>query len=164
MRVSYTKWGGRPHWRFDGERLGRDRHGLWLGMRRDTVIRRGEEPGFTQPHDCVMLVPDTGCYTAFWNASGSVAIYVDVTTRPVVGDSVVEAVDLDLDVLRMAGGEVKIVDEDEFDLHREQLGYPAWLVEQARSTAGWLLTEISAGTEPFGDAGPAWLAGFERSG
>ncbi|MGH3349605.1 MAG: hypothetical protein ACRDPS_02985, partial [Nocardioides sp.] len=31
VRVEFTKWGGRPHWAFDGLYLGEDEHGEWIG-------------------------------------------------------------------------------------------------------------------------------------
>lgn len=163
MKVRYTKWGGVPHWAFEVQPLGEDTHGLWFGARRGTALRRGTELTVMQRHDCVMLVPASGCYTAFWNApEDRFALYVDVTTQPVVSNGTVAAVDLDLDVIRLRDGGVELLDEDEFEQHQASYGYPPWLVSQARATADWLIRAITAREEPFDDAGLAWLARYQR--
>jgi hypothetical protein len=161
MKVRYTKWGDRPHWRFEAEDLGRDRHGLWLGGRRGITQQRGNEPPILSAHDFVMLVPETGCYTAFWDADDPIELYVDVSTRPIVDDRTVAVVDLDLDVVRYRTGEVQVLDEDEFAEHQVLFDYPPWLIEQARTTADWLVRAISDRVEPFGDVGARWLAEFQ---
>lgn len=160
MHVRYTKWGGRPHWHFDVEPLGHDRYGRWFGGRSGIAQQRGDEPPVTLPHDFVMLVPADGCYTAFWNAGGPFELYVDVTTRPAVDDEVVEAIDLDLDVIRRWTGEVELIDQDEFEEHIVRYRYPPWLVEQARATATWLVDALSARIEPFDRAGSHWMRTF----
>jgi protein associated with RNAse G/E len=81
-----------------------------------------------------------------------------VTTRPTLVDDTVRAVDLDLDVVRWRDGRVEVLDEDEFAEHQVQLGYPAELITQARRTCDWLVEAVSSRTEPFGQAGAAWLA------
>jgi len=49
--------------------------------------------------------------------------------------TVVTSVDLDLDVIRTFSGETKLLDEDEFEEHQIELGYPEVLVVQAREVA-----------------------------
>ena len=164
MRVRYTKWGDRPHWAFDVQPLGDDHHGHWFGMPPGTPQQRADEPPVILAHDCVMLVPRVGDYTAFWNADDPVELYVDVTTAPVLSTDLVTAVDLDLDVIRLRDGTVKLIDEDEFELHQVRYAYPAPVIDAAQTTARWLVSAITARTEPFDTAGPAWLTTFQRAG
>jgi protein associated with RNAse G/E len=162
VQVQYTKWGGRPHWRFTVTPVGSDEFGWWLGARNGLVLQRGDEAPITQHYDLVMLVPKSGSWIAFWNsgAERTVEVYVDVTTRPRCTPTCVEAVDLDLDVIRFRDGRVELVDEDEFADHQVRYSYPPHIVEQATSTAAALLDAVTAGSEPFGAVGPAWLARY----
>src|SRR5690349_10689465 len=113
MEIRFTKWGGRKHWRYPMEPLGRDRYGWWFGARAGILLQRGFEDPIVQPHDFVVLVPADGCWIATWNGPGEtdIAIYVDVTTEPSVQADVVSAVDLDLDVVQLRDGTVRILDE-----------------------------------------------------
>ena len=69
-------------------------------------------------------------------------------------------VDLDLDVVLRVNGELLIDDEDEFEEHRQSLGYPAEIVTLAQSTTAGVFAAITAGDEPFHSLGQAWLAGY----
>jgi uncharacterized protein len=161
VRVRYTKWGDHPHWTFDVQPLGEDEHGHWFGARRGTPQQRASEPPVILDHDCVMLVPRAGEYTAFWNAEDPIELYVDVTTRPTIGSEVITAVDLDLDVVRFRDGKVELLDEDEFLDHQVRYAYPASLVLSARATADWLLSAVTTRIEPFNIAGPTWLTSLQ---
>jgi uncharacterized protein len=163
IEVRYTKWGGISHWHFYLELLGQDEHGWWLFGRKGMILQRGAEPEVLQPRDFVLLVPAEGCWTACFNVEGELDIYADVTSRPVVRDGQVTAVDLDLDVVRFWDGRVEVLDEDEFAEHQVELGYPAEVIEQARATCDWLVTAVSARSEPFGQASAPWLARAQPS-
>lgn len=158
--MRFTKWGGSRHWHYPRESLGTDRHGWWLGGRQGIAMRRGFEEPVAQPHDFVVLVPEEGDWIANGNASGDVAIYVDVTTRPVRASDAIEAVDLDLDVVRLRDGQVQILDEDEFAEHQVRYGYPPEVVTRARATTDDLVALLAAGAEPFGHTGETWLTNF----
>ncbi len=153
-----TKWGDRPHWAFDGVLLGSDRHGDWLGFRAGTPMAR---PGLaiTATNDQVGLVPRAGAWLAtFHGEGGPVATYVDMTTEPVWDGSVVRAVDLDLDVIRLLDGSVVVDDEDEFEEHRVALGYPPEVVALARETCDRVRQAVADGEPPFdGIAHLDWL-------
>ena len=94
------------------------------------------------------------------------AAYVDITTPPSWsrdderGLDVVAMVDLDLDVVLRVDGELLIDDEDEFEEHRQSLGYPKDVVAVAESTTAAVFASIAAGDEPFHSVGQAWLAGY----
>jgi hypothetical protein len=163
IEVRYTKWGGIDHWHFVMDVLGQDEHGWWLFGRKGMTLQRGAEPEVPQRQDFALLVPAEGCWTACFNAEGELDIYADVTTRPVRTGAQVTAVDLDLDVVRFAGGRVAVLDEDEFAEHQAELAYPAELIAQARATCDWLVGAVSARAEPFGQASGPWLARARQS-
>ncbi len=158
VRIVTTKWGGRPHWEFDGLFLGGDRHGAWVGFRAGTRFAR-PDADFVADHDHVTLVPADGDFLAtFWPDGGRVEVYVDVTGPSSWDESVLRAVDLDLDVVRFPGGRVEVDDEDEFAQHRVALGYPPELVAAAEATCAAVLAGVRRGEPPFDAATPAaWL-------
>jgi hypothetical protein len=160
VEMRFTKWGGKRHWRYPLEPLGIDQYGWWLGGAAGTLQRRGFEEPVRGRHDYVTLVPSDGDWIATWNAAGDVEIYVDVTNRPMCSDGVVEAIDLDLDVIRRRDGRVEVLDEDEFAEHQVLFGYPPDVIAQARATTDNLVAQISAAEEPFGRIGLNWLAAF----
>ena len=160
VEMRFTKWGGKLHWHYPVVPLGSDRHGRWFGGPEGTFFQRGDEEPIPRPHDYVMLMPDVGDWIATWHAATDTEIYVDVTTRPVRNGDVVEAIDLDLDVIRLRDGRVLLVDEDEFEEHQIRYGYPADVISRARATADDLVARVMAGAEPFGRDGSRWLAEF----
>lgn len=163
-RVVFRKWGDRPHWEYDAVLLGDDRHGTWLGVPAGTPIRR---PGaaLTTGQDQVVLVPRVGGWVATFYADEAdppCAVYVDVTTPPVVtrddAQVTVSAVDLDLDVLRGVHGRVWIDDEDEFAAHRVAYGYPEHTVAGALSSCAAVRAAVESWSAPFDADTPAsWL-------
>jgi uncharacterized protein len=162
VEISFTKWGGQPHWRYVMESLGTDEYGEWFGARGGTPTQRGHEPPIRAACDFVSLAPAAGHWIATWNAAGDVAIYVDVTSRPIRDERSVHAVDLDLDVIRRRDGTVQVLDEDEFAEHQVRYRYPADVVSGALRTTGELVRLITARTEPFDQVGDAWLRDFTR--
>ncbi|WP_203793043.1 DUF402 domain-containing protein [Actinoplanes couchii] len=163
VEMRFTKWGGRRHWTYLLEPLGEDEHGQWFGARAGTVMRRGEEPPIVQPHDFLTLVPVTGNWIASFNPAGAdtdVSVYIDVTSRPWIDGAAIHAVDLDLDVIRLWDGEVRVLDEDEFAEHQLLYGYPPEVTAQAQATTDELVALMSAGEQPFETAARARLAGY----
>jgi hypothetical protein len=159
--MRFTKWGGRRHWRYVLEPLSEDPYGWWLGGRAGIPLRRGFETPVIQPHDFVVLVPPHGSWIANWNAPGpEIAVYVDVTTAVRREADAIHAVDLDLDVVRLHDGTVRVLDEDEFADHQVRYGYPPDVVARARATADDLVADLTAAVEPFGSVGPARLAAY----
>lgn len=158
VRVEMTKWGERPHWRFDARYLGADEHGDWIGIPAGTSMSR---PGadFVTETDQAGLVPrDVGWLATFHAPGYHVVTYVDMTSVPVWDGPVVRAIDLDLDVVRTAEGVVFVDDEDEFAEHREAFGYPRDVVALAERSRDDVLAAVTAGTEPFGAHAERWFA------
>ena len=179
IRVEVTKWGDRPHWRFDGVWLGRDEYGEWLGF---PVGTHNSRPGYAYDSQVasVTLVPDEGHWIATFHDPGIWCdLYVDVTTPPSWQGEVLHTVDLDLDVIRMAPespedsrsapqnqradwGEVFIDDEDEFLEHQVSYGYPAEVITAARSAADQVRAAVVAGVSPYDGTHLAWLKELAR--
>ncbi|QNN52423.1 DUF402 domain-containing protein [Nocardioides mesophilus] len=164
-RVSFTKWGGRPHWEYDAIRLGEDEHGTWLGAPAGTrVSRPGAE--YHTPLGFTALVPRDGAFVATFYAHGAtdlpagwVEVYVDITTIPVWADATVTMVDLDLDVVRGRTGRVWIDDEDEFADHRVRFGYPADVVRLATASCERVHAAVTSRRPPYdGQVSRSWLS------
>jgi hypothetical protein len=156
-RLEFTKWGGQPHWRYPILRLGRDRFGDWFGAHAGVPLQRGHEPAIEWDCDFVILVPAEGEWVATFNASGKYPIYIDVTGPISIENEVIRAADLDLDVVRLPDGDVRMLDEDEFAEHQVRYGYPAEVIARAQSTADWLMIRVAERHEPFDAVGPSWL-------
>ena len=165
-----TKWGDRPHWRFEATYLGADRHGHWVGIPPGTSFRR---PGmeFTGTNTQVTLVPrenwwvatfhgDDGPPRPGWAALGGapVEVYADMTTPSVWDADSVRTVDLDLDVLRGTTGVVAVDDEDEFAAHQVAYAYPKDVVAAARAACEEVRRLAEERVAPFDGAAPrVWL-------
>jgi predicted RNA-binding protein associated with RNAse of E/G family len=153
-----SKWGGRPHWEFDASFLGSDEHGDWVGIPAGTFMVRPGATFVTETAQAGLVPRDRGWLATFHAPGYHVVTYVDMTSVPTWDGSVVRAVDLDLDVVKTAEGEVFVDDEDEFAEHRVALGYPADVVALAEGARDEVLAAMRAGTEPFGAHSERWLA------
>jgi len=158
-----TKWGDRPHWEYDATFLGADEHGEWLGCPTGTFYAR---PGmeFVATFAGVVLVPVGGAahLAAFNDAHAGAATYVDMTTPPAWEGTVLHAVDLDLDVVKLHDGHVYLDDEDEFAEHQVSFGYPPGVVTMAERSAAEVLAAVRHGLAPYDGTADAWLAALTR--
>ena len=160
VTVQYFKYPRDLHWRHDLIKLGEDEYGVWLGGPAGTVIQRGHEPPIEWMVPFVQLIAPHHWWTLIYNsvADRNHRIYVDMITQPCwVSDKRVEMIDLDLDVVFDADGEVKVLDEDEFEENKMEFDYPESLVDRTRSTAAEVALKLARGEEPFGEAGATWL-------
>ena len=156
--VRFGKWGGRPHWEMDLRYLGTDEFGVWLGSPAGMPMRRPGRESWTDA-EFAMLVPRSGEFVASFNGAGvSDAIYVDITDRPVLEDDGLRAVDLDLDVVLPYAGELYVDDEDEFEEHRVEYGYPPHVVTAAQASCEAVVAAITGGREPWVSVGHTWAA------
>jgi predicted RNA-binding protein associated with RNAse of E/G family len=87
-----------------------------------------------------------------------VSVYVDIATPPRWDGAVVRTVDLDLDVIRLVGGEVYVDDEDEFADHQVSLGYPDDVVAAALRSAARVRASVTGGHPPYDGSHERWLA------
>ncbi len=157
IHVRYAKWDGALHWHFDARLVDRDDHGTWLLVEPGTAYRRGEEPERIDEHGFVLLIPETGWWSAYFNAvprrSSRHLVYIDINSAARWDGNTVSLIDLDLDVTLSPDGEVRLIDEDEFEAHQGLYGYPRDIIEKTRQTATQVFDAISRGDEPFGTAG-----------
>lgn len=157
------KWGDVAHWRFPVELLGKDSFGTWLGARPPTSYTGPRGPG-EWSHNFVLCVPDDKWWIATFNAvpfdvDGGAQTYVDMTTVPVwLSESHVQAIDLDLDVIRNWDGSIMLDDEDEFEEHRVLYRYPDDVIAATLASAASVLSLVETGAEPFGEVYKTWLA------
>ncbi len=153
VTVRFRKWDGRQHWTGDALLLGADAHGTWLGIRPRTRWVRPGSSFVTEGHQ-VVLVPDgAGWVATFYEpvAGYQFRVYADITTPPEWDQAQVRSVDLDLDVIHRFDGEVQVLDEDEFALHRRQMNYPADLARQARADCAEVARRMTAGDPVFAE-------------
>jgi protein associated with RNAse G/E len=158
VRVVYRKYDGSLHWNQPAWRLGEDEYGVWVGAPAGTPVRLGEQHRQPATAAHAVLLPRDGWWTAVFNAPPHrTEVYCDVTTVPVWTGDEVGMVDLDLDVRRRRGGEVQLLDEDEFAAHRVKYNYPPDVVASAEAAARWLAGALSDGAEPFAGGYRHWL-------
>jgi len=158
--VEMTKWGGRPHWHWTGLYLGADEQGDWLGYPPGTHYAR---PGKTLDADwaAVGLAPrHDATHLVVFNRSDAVvgaSIYVDMTTPPEWDGETLRSIDLDLDVVRRPDGAVEIVDQDEFEAHQLEYGYPPEIITMAEESAERVYVAMSAGRTPYDGSAERWF-------
>jgi protein associated with RNAse G/E len=159
VRVVWRKFDGSLHWTWSGLLLGEDDHGVWVGTPAGTPTHRGSTAMGRMETASVIVFPRAGWWSGTFNAAPHhTEVYCDVNTVPHwPSPAEVTMIDLDLDVLRRRGGEVELVDEDEFAAHQVRYAYPPDVVATAQSTADWLLGVVKERVEPFGSAYHRWL-------
>lgn len=158
------KWNGKAHWVVPGRYLGEDRHGWWIFQGTNEFCSR---PGaaFYTASDAVLLVPRSGDWVAtFYDDAhpSGVRVYVDLAVahewtdiRPAVTEF--HVIDMDLDVIRMAGRGVFIDDQDEFAEHRIAMNYPDRLVDDIQAAADELYQAVKAQHAPFDGTEVEWF-------
>ncbi len=165
VRVECRKWPDDPHWEFDSTYLGVDGHGTWVGITQGTLLASPTR-AFQATADHVTLVPHDAWWLATFYGTDTKRpfdTYVDVATPAVWhGESLVRAVDLDLDVIRGTTGRVWVDDEDEFAAHRVSLAYPDDVVSHAIASCQEILGAVEHGTAPFDGVHLEWLERLRR--
>jgi uncharacterized protein len=167
VRVRTRKWTGRAHWEHDAALLGDDEHGTWLGAPAGTAVSR---PGarFVTDQATLTLVPRAGAFLATFYAHGGTVpceVYVDITSEPCwaygpdggPNGGTVEAVDLDLDVVRGWSGRVWVEDDDEFAAHRIRDAYPAEVVRRAARTCEEVRLALTERRPPYDGTAEGWF-------
>lgn len=133
-----TKYDGTAHWIQPFRVVSDDGTLLVTEYRARTPIytSRGE---FRSPYDSlvyfwrdrwynVFRLSRPGCSLALW--------YCNVTTPPTFDGNEVSYVDLDLDVSVRPDGCIELLDQDEFDEHKQLYAYPRDVIDRAKAAAG----------------------------
>jgi protein associated with RNAse G/E len=107
----------------------------------------------------VKLVPVDTFWTACFNPVEPV-VDVDIVLPVHWNGNTVEEVDLELDILCLASGEVRIRDREEFDRVQEVWAMPDPVVVQVEETCRRIQGLVELGAEPFGKVGRTWLSRF----
>src|SRR5262249_23490938 len=155
------KYDGSPHRSYPAVRLGADGHGDWLGVPGGEFVAAAVATfKYTDPY--VLLIPPHAWWTAMFNSPPrQTETYCDIATPAIWGADHVVLTALDLDVRRRRdGGEVELLDEDEFAAHRVRYRYPERVIDEAFAAAKWLVTALDPvdGEEPFRSDFRPWLA------
>jgi protein associated with RNAse G/E len=159
VHIDMRKWRDHLHWQFDAHMIGKDKHGTWLHVPSDTIVKRGTGPSRPLGIGFVGLVPnDRWWVVEFYTSHPWHAVYVNIGTPPVWDGERVHQVDLDLDVVRKVDGSIVVLDEDEFAEHQARYSYPVDLINGARTAATEAVGHLQRREEPFGSASDAWIA------
>jgi hypothetical protein len=150
VRVVYTKYDGSAHRDYPARRFGSDDLGVWVGVTQGTPSVYHGRPSVEQI-PFVLLIPHHAWWTGMFNPPPRTSeVYCDITTPARWEGDTVHIIDLDLDVVRRRETAlVELRDEDEFDEHRVQFGYPGDLVGEAHAAADRLMVALGDGSEPF---------------
>lgn len=159
VHIDFRKYPDTEHWQYTMRRLTTDDHGLWLWAPQGTQTQRSGEPARPATNVFIKLIAPDAWHAPIWNAAGKYEIYVDINTPGRWQGNRLRMIDLDLDVVRYRdGGEVAILDEDEFENHQTALGYPRQLVDGARNAAARIFVALETRAEPFDQVGAQHLA------
>lgn len=153
------KYNGLAHWVVPGIALGSDQHGEWIFQPAGSFIAR---PGmaFFARSDAVTLVPVEGEWIATFHSGedrNGLRLYIDISTRigwaPLARSGwEVHSIDMDLDVVERTGRGLYLDDEDEFEEHAAQFGYPPELMASMRTAADELMASVGTSQAPFDGA------------
>ena len=85
-------------------------------------------------------------YFAFYEPTGELRnYYINISAPPLVSDSSIDYIDLDIDVIVWPDGKVEVLDQDEFEENSVRYAYPEEVVALVTS----LSSEISTNPEKF---------------
>ncbi len=146
-----------PHWRLETLWLGEDEHGTWLVGPVGNTLQKGSLPPEIMEVRSVHLVKTDAWWLASYHPThAEVEFFIDAVRPAQLEPQRAVAVDLDLDVLRLRDGTVLIDDQDEFEDHRIELGYPDEWVQAVRKAMAWVTDSVANGVEPFGTVSRLW--------
>jgi uncharacterized protein len=138
--------------------LGEDAHGRWLGIAqgRPWSSADGLSAG-TFTHSFVKLVPVDTWWTACFQESDPI-VDVDIVLPVQWIADTLEEVDLELDILQYADGNVSIRDQEVFQRVREDWDMPNAIATQAEHACQQIYQFLNERLEPFNSVGRKWLA------
>jgi len=105
----------------------------------------------------VKLVPSGTFWTACFNPNEPI-VDVDIVQPVTWLDGALEEVDLELDVLRSAGGAVHVRDREEFMRMRKEQDMPDVLAAKAEAVCKHMVDQLEQNLEPFRSVGRTWLS------
>ncbi|UQZ84059.1 hypothetical protein SK3146_03291 [Paenibacillus konkukensis] len=88
-----------------------------------------------------------------------VRYYCNVASPPYVNGRVITYIDYDLDVIRMPGGSVHVVDQEEYERHKICYHYSSIVDAKVKQGLSDLLQRIERGKAPFHDE---WVHDYYR--
>jgi hypothetical protein len=156
--------------------VGNDEFGTWLYTPQRSLFRgeaNGEvafcnvgNPVGPGRHVLSLIPADDWWIATFWPPDRELGFTVtlDVCTPPTKVGDVWTYIDLELDPWIDLQGEAHIQDEDEFEHACREGWIPGHEATAARDVADRMCTQLSAGTEPFGAIGRAFLAELTQQG
>jgi protein associated with RNAse G/E len=96
--------------------------------------------------------------SAVYTAEGEFRYYYcDIQTPAKLVQGRIDCIDLDLDVVVRADGSVRLLDEDEFELHQRAMNYPLALVERAWQAVDEVHDALARKKPPFDGSGTLLL-------
>lgn len=154
IHVVSTKYDGSPHWEFDCFYVLEDGP-LIVATNFAGQVLRNKAGQWPTPYDVRNHFWQDRWYNVMRcdrpKGGGLEYYYCNVTTPTMYDGENIRYVDLDLDVRVFADGRIELLDEDEFVEHSERMGYPADVIEQARSAADELQQLAASRAFPFSD-------------
>lgn len=148
--IERLKWPGTPHYGVVGTVLGADEHGTWLGAPPGHQVTKQSRLRFRGRGHIVWCVPHDGWYLIHYVPEhDNIDIYIDIASPVRWSRRGAQVIDLDFDVVVRPDGRVQLVDEDEFEQHLVELGYPDALADGARAAAADVFARVQQGEPPF---------------
>jgi hypothetical protein len=160
IEVRVYKWPRRPTNITQAYLIGEDLFGKWVGVAEGDPWWAADG---TRSGVFIETLVKVFPVNTFWTAcfySGDTSIDVDISIPVEWVDSGVEEIDLELDVLRSASGQVTVRDQDKFRHICDELGLPPEIARQAENACRDICHMIECRDEPFGEVGFTWLAEF----
>lgn len=166
MLLDTTKYDDTLHYRFPVECVYRVPDAIAV-YRGPDIVLESYRGSFAAPGHVLNIFFADRYYNIaiMWNRDWSPRMhYVNIASSAQWDDARVTAVDMDLDVLRFAGEDRVIVDdEEEFAEHTRSMRYPEELVSRCRAAADEVLDEMNASTGLYSDSIYDWRPGADLS-
>ena len=152
LLVASTKYDGSLHYEYEAKLIGREDSMLRLLVEAGSPYRGHNGGGRARERYTALFWTDRD-YNVYHNhrpvGRRRIASYANVALPAEIDGDTVRWVDLDLDVILTADGEVVLDDADEFEQHRREFAYPDALVERATAARDELLRAARTGVFPF---------------
>ena len=129
-----TKYDGTIHYRYQVEVVAESKETIALYRKPGVEVESYRGKGVGQNHMLILFYKNRYHNVVIsWNADWLPDMHYLNITSPAEWDTrSVSSVDLDLDLIRRATGEVFVDDEDEFEQHIDRFHYPKELVDRCR--------------------------------